>query len=183
MPTGLDALDMTRVEAGFVLQGIDYYSAPDAVVRSRKSTPYELDLGWTVQLDRDPFIGQAALREHASSPAWSFVGLEIDWAELAALYERIGLPPHLPSAAWRTPLPVFSGRDQIGQATSGTWSPLLKRNLALASVDAARADIGTRLTIEQTVEFHRHQVTATIVEKPFFDPERKRALPDPESGR
>lgn len=176
MPAGLDALDLTRVEAGFVLQDTDYYSAPGALVRSRKSTPFELDLGWTVQLDRDPFIGQTALREHAKNPEWAFVGLEIDWQELLELYDEVGLPPSLPTAAWRTPLPVFDGVDQIGQATSGAWSPLLKRNLALASVKTENSEIGTRLKIEQTVEFHRHHVTATVVPKPFFDPERKRSL-------
>ena len=174
-PAGLDALDMTRVEAGFILQDVDYYSSLRAQVRSRMSTPWEVGLGWTVQLDRDPFIGQDALVASEKSPTWQFVGLDIDWEELEALYERVGLPPHLPAQAWRMPVPVYSGSEQVGQATSGTWSPLLKKNFALASVRTAHAAMGTRLRIEQTVEFRRHKVTATVVERPFFDPERKRS--------
>lgn len=173
-PAGLDALDMTRVEAGFILQDVDYYSSLRAQVRSRMSTPWDAGLGWTVQVDRDPFIGQSALRASKRSPTWQFVGLEIDWEELEELYERVGLPPHLEAAAWRTPLPVYAGATQVGQATSGTWSPLLKKNIALASVRTAHAQVGTLLRIEQTVEFRRHKVAATIVERPFFDPERKR---------
>ena len=166
---------MTRVEAGFILQDVDYYSSLRAQVRSRMSTPWEVGLGWTVQLDRDPFIGQDALVASEKSPTWQFVGLDIDWEELEALYERVGLPPHLPAQAWRTPVPVYSGSEQVGQATAGTWSPLLKKNFALASVRTAHAAMGTRLRIEQTVEFRRHKVTATVVERPFFDPERKRS--------
>ena len=173
-PAGLDALDMTRVEAGFILQDVDYYSAMRAQVRSRMSTPWEIGLGWTVEVDRPPFIGQDALIASSKSPTWQFVGLDIDWEELEQLYERVGLPPHLPAAAWRTPIPVYSGTEQVGQATSGTWSPLLKKNLALASVKTPHSATGTRLRIEQTVEFRRHKVTATVVKRPFFDPERKR---------
>jgi len=175
MPMGLDALDMTRVEAGFILQDVDYYSSLRAQVRSRKSTPWEMGLGWTVNLDRERFLGRDALAASRATPKWQFVGLEIDWEELEMLYEREGLPPHLPAAAWRTPIPIYSGSGQVGQATSGTWSPLLKKNLALASVLTPHAATGTRLRIEQTVEFRRHRVTATVVERPFFDPERKRS--------
>ena len=63
LPAGLDALDVARVEAGFIMNGVDYFSANHCFIDSRQSTPYEVGLGWTVQLDRDPFIGQAALRK------------------------------------------------------------------------------------------------------------------------
>ncbi len=176
-PIGLDALDVARVEAGYILAGVDYYAADQCTIEARKSTPYELDLGWTVDLVRPPFIGQAALRsELARGPAYAFVGLEIDWLELERLYGAHDLPPDLPSHAWRTPTPVYHGNgQQVGRATSGTWSPTLKKNLALASVEAAYAAVGTELRIEQTVEYVRHAVTATVVDKPFFDPKRKRA--------
>lgn len=175
LPVGLDALDMARVEAGFVLQDVDYYSALRTTVESRKSSPFELGLGWTVQLDRAPFVGQAALqREQRAGSAWNFVGLEIDWDEVHALYREAGLPPQLPTRAWRTAVPVFSAGAQVGQATSGTWSPILKRNLALASVKRPYDRAGTSLAIEFTVEYARHNVTARVVPTPFFDPERKR---------
>ncbi len=176
LPAGLDALDVTRVEAGFVLQDVDYFSAPRCVIESRKSSPYEIGLGWTVQLDRDAFIGQDALRtEKQSGSAWTFVGLEISWEELEAAYDEHGLPPHVPTQAWRTAVPVYNGHRQIGQATSGAWSPILKKNLALASVRSELARTGQQLEIEHTVEFQRSTLPATVVERPFFDPERKRA--------
>ncbi|MGE3163952.1 MAG: aminomethyltransferase family protein [Planctomycetota bacterium] len=176
LPVGLDALDMTRVEAGFVLQDVDYHSALRTCVESRKSSPFELGLGWTVNLDRAPFVGQAALRrEQKSGATWGFVGLELDWDEIQALYAEAGLPPQLPTRAWRTAVPVFGGGAQVGQATSGTWSPLLKKNLALASVKRPYDRLGTRLAIEFTVEYERHTVTAEVVRTPFFDPDRKKA--------
>ena len=177
VPAGIDALDVARVEAGFIMNGVDYYSAHHCLVDARKSTPYELGLGWTVDLDRDPFVGQAALKaEKARGPAWSFVGLVSDWDEYEALYEEVGLPPYVSSTAWRDPVPVYDtvGR-QVGYATSGAWSPLLKQNLALASIKAEHAELGNRLKIETTVEFHRRKVTAVVTKTPFFNPERKRA--------
>jgi aminomethyltransferase len=176
LPAGLDALDVTRIEAGFILQDVDYFSAPRCAIESRKSSPFEIGLGSTVHLDREPFVGQAALRaERARGSAWATVGLDMSWEETAALYDEHGLPPHLPTRAWRTPVPVYDGRRQVGQATSGTWSPILKKNLAIATVRSEHAAPGTRLRIEHTVEFARRTVTATVSARPFFDPERKRA--------
>ncbi len=82
----------------------------------------------------------------------------------------------MPAQAWRDPVPVYdAGGRQIGQATSGAWSPLLKCNLALASVRAAHAAPGTELRVEVTVEYQRRSVRATVSPTPFFDPPRKRA--------
>ena len=84
------------------------------------------------------------------------------------------MPGSAPSA-WRSPVPVYTTSGlQIGQATSGSWSPLLKKNLALATVDAPHGRIGEELNIEVTVEYVRHRVKATVRKKPFFDPARKR---------
>ena len=175
MPQGLDALDLARVEAGFIMEGVDYFSAPHCAIESRKSTPYEAGLGWTVKLDRDPFIGQAALRaEKARGPTWAFVGLDIDWDTLEALYDRFGLPPGLPCGAWRGGVPIYERQRQVGFATSGAWSPMLKKNLALATVRAEFAADGTKLQIEHTVEYERHTLPAVVVPRPFFNPERKR---------
>ncbi len=174
-PAGLDALDLARIEAGFVMLGVDYFSAPKVVLESRKSTPYELGLGWTVNLEREPFLGQAALRrEKAAGSKWAFVGLELSWEELESLYESYGIPPSLPAAASREPLPVYLGDRQVGQATSHAWSPILKSGLALASVLSEHGEPGTRLSIEHTVEYERRRVTATVRSLPFFDPKRKR---------
>src|SRR5690606_33585993 len=102
-------------------------------------------------------VGQRALeREKASgSSAWAFAGLEIDWLMVEALYARHGLPPQVPAAAWRTSIPIYANGKQVGYATSGTWSPILKRNLALITIEPAYAAPGTSVFIEQTVEHVR----------------------------
>jgi aminomethyltransferase len=176
-PAGLDAMDVTRIEAGFVLCGVDYFSARHCAIDSRKSSPFEIGLGWTVKLDRDPFVGRSALRaEKERGSEWALVGLVLDWDEFEALHTEFGLPPHVPAGAWRDGVPVYDGRERhVGQATSGVWSPLLKKNLALACVRVPFARLGTRLQMEVTVEYQRRRVTAIVTRTPFFDPERKRA--------
>ena len=175
-PIGLDTLDICRIEAGFIMQGVDYFSAHDALIESQKSSPYELGLGWTVKLGRRSFIGAAALAaEKERGSEWAMVGLDIDWEATEALYGEYGLPPALPAAAWRSPVPVYRKGKQVGRATSGAWSPTLKKNLALATVYAGFAQPGTVLDIEMTVEWERRSVPATVVETPFFNPPRKRS--------
>jgi aminomethyltransferase len=179
-PAGLDALDVTRIEAGFILLGVDYYSSPKVVLEARKSTPHELGFGWMVDGAGSPgrgnFIGREAIAaEAARGAAWHLVGLEVSWEELEALYASFNLPPSLPATARRDGLPVYAedGR-QIGKATSHTWSPILKKYLVIASVHRGYEAKGTRLLLEHTVEFERRKVPATVVATPFFDPERKR---------
>jgi len=176
-PVGLDAMDITRIEAGYIMNGVDYFSSNTCSIESRKSTPYEIDLGWAVDLDRDPFIGQDALKvERANGSEWATVGLVYDWPAFERLFNEFGLPPELPGGAWRTPVPVYDEKGvQIGQGTSGTWSAILKDNLALATVKTAHADPGTALQIEVTVEYERRRVPAIVTKTPFFDPPRKRA--------
>ncbi|MHB2021388.1 MAG: aminomethyltransferase family protein [Candidatus Xenobia bacterium] len=177
-PAGLNALDMCRIEAGFILIDVDYTSAKHAMIEDQKSSPFEISLGWTVHLDKDvPFIGQQALiAEKQRGSDWGFVGLEIDWVELEQAYDAAGLPPHLPTAAWRQIVPVYDRGRQIGRATSGVWSPILKKNLALATVEAKYEKVGTELKIEQLVDWQRKLFTARVVNKPFFDPPRKKAV-------
>lgn len=181
-PAGLDALDVTRIEAGFILNGVDYRSARHCLTPAQTSTPFEVGLGWAVETDREPFVGRAALRRaQAAGPAWSLVGLELDWLQLERLYDSFDLPLDLPNAAWRTPIPVYHETRQVGYATSGVWSPILKRNLAQATVRTEAAELGTRLEIEQTVEFQRLRLSASVTARPFFDPPRKRSVPAQEA--
>ena len=104
------------------------------------------------------------------------VGIETSWTGLEALYGRFDLPPHLAPVASRDPVPLFApdGRTQVGYATSRTWSPILKRSIALGSVRAGFEREGTRLKIEHTVEFERHTVDCQVVATPFYDPPWKR---------
>jgi len=177
LPAGMDALDVTRVEAGFIMNGVDYFSAQHCLVEARKSSPYELGLDWTVQLKRDNFIGRnALLREKTAGPKRKLVGLDISWSELEEIFAGYGLPPEICSQAWRDGRPVYDRDNRwIGQATSGAWSPTLKKNLALAQVEEAAAEEGNTLKIELTAEYRRHTVTATVVSPQFFNPPRKRA--------
>ena len=174
-PAGLLALDISRVEAGLILLDVDYVSANHALIERQKSSPFELGLGWAVAKDKGPYVGQAALEAERATPSgWSLVGLDIDWNALERLYAEVQLPPRLPAAAWRVSVPVYRGGSQVGYATSGAWSPLLKKYIALAHVKAPHEKPGTTLEMEVTVEHHRRRASAQVVKTPFFDPERKR---------
>lgn len=176
-PAGMLALDVARIEAGLLLIEVDYFSSRHALIASQKSSPLELGLGWTVATDKARYNGQAALEaERLRGPSWQFTGLTVDWDSLAALYADVGLPPRLPTQAWRTSVPVYArGGRQVGYATSGGWSPLLKRYMALVHLESSSATPGTELQMEITVEHRRKQATARVTQLPFFNPERKRA--------
>ena len=175
---GMLALDVARIEAGLLLIEVDFFSSKKALIESQKYSPYEMGLGRLVQLDGGPFIGRTALTcEHASGSPREVVGLTIDWPQVERLYEQVGLPPQVPSAASRVHVPVFKDGKQVGRATSTTWSPILKQLIALATVASPHTRPGARLEVEMTVEAVRHRVSATVTKTPFFNPPRKMATP------
>ena len=176
MPAGMLALDIARIEAGLMLIDVDYVPARKVLIDIQLSSPYELDLGWTVNLNKERFIGREALAaEKARGPQWQFVGIELEWNSLERLYAEVGLATRLPSAAWRMSVPIYSGGEQVGYATSGGWSPLLKKYIALAHLRAPWFAVDTPLEMEITVEHRRKRAAARVVKKPFFDPPRKKA--------
>ena len=175
-PTGILALDIARIEAGLLLIDVDYIPANRAIIDARKSSPFELGLGWAVRLEKDYFVGrEPLLEEWKRGPGWGFKGLVLDWDSLEQVYAEFGLPPQLPSVAWRTSVPVYADGRQIGYATSGCWSPTLKKYIALAHLRAPYAKRGARVEMEITAEHYRKRAAARVEETPFFDPERKRA--------
>jgi len=175
-PAGVWALDIARIEAGLIMLDVDYFSAHHALIESRKSSPFEINLGWAVSASKGPFNGRAALAiERARGAAWGFVGLEIDWVSFEQRFAAHRLPPQVPSVAWRSSAPVYADGVQIGYATSGCWSPLLKQLLALAHLRAPYSKSGTRVEIEVTAEHRRERALATVRALPFFDPERKKS--------
>ena len=177
-PTGLQALDISRIEAGLILLDVDYISSRHAIIESRKSSPYELGLGWAVKMNKKNFIGKKSLeKEIARGPNWEFIGIEIEWDQLEKLYREVGLAPGLPSTAWRSSTPLYYNDQQVGYATSGAWSPILKRYIALAHVKSNFAMVGTALDFEIKVEHFRRLTRAKVVKTPFFDPARKRSCP------
>jgi aminomethyltransferase len=174
---GMLALDVARVEAGLLLIEVDYSSSKKALIPSQKYSPYELGFGKMVHLDKENFIGKAALeQDEKQGVARQFVGLEIDWTQVEERYEKFGLTPAAPSQASRVAVPVYCGEKQVGKATSTTWSPVLKKMIALASIETSHAKLGTRLQMEITIEAIRQKVTAKIVKMPFFNPARKTAV-------
>ena len=177
-PAGMLALDVARIEAGLLLIDIDFNSSKKALIEDQKYTPYEMGLGRLVHLDKNRFVGQAALKaEKQRGHAREIVGLEIEWPEVEMHYESVGLPPAVSPIASRVAVPVFKQGVQVGKATSSTWSPTLKRMIALATVRRDCTKPGTKLQFEITVEAKRHLVSARVVKTPFFNPKRKTATP------
>ena len=177
-PAGMLALDVARIEAGLLLIDIDFNSSKKALIDDQKYSPFEMGLERLVNLDKNRFIGQKALREESRrGPAKQIVGLEIDWTEVERRYEAVGLPPAVSPIASRVAVPVFAKSKQIGKATSTTWSPVLKKMIALATVPRDFAKTGSKIEIEITVEAVRHRVPATVVKTPFYSPKHKTAVP------
>ena len=175
---GMLALDVARVEAGLLLIDVDFNSSKKALVEEQRYTPYEMGLGRLVDLGKNRFVGQVALiEENKRGPEREIVGLAIDWPQVEDLYEQVGLPPSISPMASRVAVPVFKEGVQVGKATTSTWSPTLKKMIALATVRREFTRPGTRLQFEITVEAVRHQVGATVVKTPFFNPKRKTATP------
>jgi len=178
MACGIWAMDIARIEAGLVMLDVDYHSAHRAVIAAQTSSPFELNLGWAVNLTKGPYTGRRALAAEAAGAggaAWGFVGLDVDWESFERLHARHGLPPAVPGIAWRTSTPVYRDGEQVGYATSGCWSPLLKRYLALAHLRRPHYQPGTVVRLEITVEHQRQLARAVVRTLPFFDPPRKRA--------
>ena len=177
MPCGLAGLDIARIEAGLLLIDVDYISAHKALIPEQKSSPYEIGLGWTVQFSKSHFIGKPRLLEEKNqNPKWAFVGLDIDWTDLEKLFAKHDLPPQVSGRATRSALPIYKLGKQIGQATSITFSQILKKYISLASIETQYASLGDQVQIEITVEFERVKANAKIVKPQFFNPNRKRSI-------
>jgi aminomethyltransferase len=176
-PAGMVALDIARIEAGLILIEVDYISSKKSLIEEQRYTPGEIGLGKLVDLKKESFVGREALATEAKKggSARRLVGLEVNWNEVEALYEKIGMAPQVPSTASRVAVPVYREGRQVGKATSTTWSPTLKRMIALATVGRESSALGTNLSLELTVEASRKTVSAKVVALPFFNPARKTA--------
>ena len=169
-PTGIRALDMARLEAGYILSGTDFLSAAQTVLQDRETTPYELGLDRLVAMDKGHFTGRRSLLvEQARGPRRRLMPIEVDGrkpAHAALLYaER-------------------EGNTQIGAVTSAMWSPTCKRNIALVMIDAPHwrdfkacwADI----YLHRELRWERRMEKAWPVKRPFFAPERSKMTPAPD---
>jgi aminomethyltransferase len=177
LPAGIIALDIARVEAGLLLIEVDYIASTKALIEAQKSSPFDVGLDWTVALDKDNFIGRRALRAEAARGAqWRLVGLDIDWLALERLFGAVNLAPRVAGRASRAAVPIYAASGQhIGQATSTTFSPILKRYIALGTVERPHGEIGDQLEVEFTVEYVRHKLPARVVKTPFYDAPHKKS--------
>jgi len=164
---GSRALNIARIEAGFLLPRVDFVSAAHTLYLGTERSPLELGLAWLVDFTKGHFTGRRALlAESARGPSRALVGLDVAGnkpAHNALLYS------------------ARSGRREAGSVTSATWSPTCKRNLALAIVEAAHSAIGSTLWadvyLNRELVWERRMVAAQVVERPFFAPARRRATP------
>jgi aminomethyltransferase len=175
-PVGMRAMDVARVEAGLILIDAEYTGSRWAVSPEQEYSPFELGLGRLVNLKGD-FVGKRPLasEQGAGGPRRRLVGLAYDWEGIERAFDTHGLPPALLPETSTERTPVYAGRRRAGRVTSRTWSPMLKRVIALGSVEDRHAAPGTPLEAEWDVEGHRHRVGATVVDLPFLDLPRKRA--------
>jgi len=167
---GSQALNVARIEAGFLLPNVDFVSAEHTIRTGRDRSPLELGLAWLVDFKKGHFTGRRALlAETIRGPGRRLVGLDI-----------AGNKPAHNSLLYTDD----SGRREIGNVTSAIWSPTCKRNIALAMVDAPHFQIGSTVWAEiylnRELVWERRMSRALIVERPFFAPERRRATPPAE---
>jgi aminomethyltransferase len=174
-PIGSQALNIARIEAGFIMPNLDFVSAEHTIRMGRDRSPLELGLAWLVDFKKGHFTGRRALlRESAAARAGSglrrqLVGLDVAGnkpAHNALLYAG------------------ENGKREIGSVTSAVWSPTCKRNIALAMVDAPYFQIGSTvwadIYLNRELLWERRMSRAEVVERPFFAPDRRRLTPPAE---
>ena len=181
-PYGDIALNMTRIEAGLPLIGVEFTSSRYSYVAEDRFTPTELGLGWLLKgIDDDsrPFIGRHALLEQLrlGRPRWHTVGITVDWQDYYTLFTSHGLmavPSEIP-VAWESMIYDAKG-ERVGYATSFMYSPMLQRHIGMARVRPEVSAPGSTVFVEQTVTHEYINVAATVTTLPFYAPERKMAM-------
>lgn len=180
IPTGQDALLISRIEAGLVLIDVDFYSARYAWNDDQRLTPLELGMGWMIRdLDSDDraFIGRKAIEREISegTSRWRTVGITVDWEAWARTHNDRGLvtpKDHTPSHG----LMLYDENiERIGYVTSFVYSPVLQAHIGLARVHPGREQLGAKVGLEVTID-HRYEVVDSYVSRlPFYNPPRKTA--------
>src|SRR5207247_11104519 len=142
-----------------------------AYIPSGNYAQYELGFAKMVHLEKENFVGKAALeKNHKRGVSRQLVGLEVDWTEVEERYEKFGLTPAAPSQASRVAVPVYVDERQVAKATTTTWSPVLKKMIALASIETAHSQLGNKLQMEITIEAMRQNVPARGMKLPCLNP-------------
>jgi aminomethyltransferase len=176
-PAGINALDVSRLEAGLILIDAEYTSALHARTADHFYSPTELGLSRLIDFDKGDFVGRRALlaEREGGGPPRRLVGLDLEWAGIEAMFAGHGLAPEVSAMVHRPAVPIYREGRQVGRATSIGWGPTIKRMVGFGSVDRRQEAIGTRLSVEWSVEGERGKVAATVVPMPFLDLPRKRA--------
>ena len=168
-PIGYQALEMARIEAGFILPNVEFVSAEHTLRLQRDRSPFELGLDWLVDLKKGHFTGRRALlQEKALGSRQRLVGIEIE-----------GNKPAHGSLIYNN----AKASKQIGAVTSALWSPTCKRNIAMAMLDApyfeGKREMWVEIYLHRELVWERRMCRCHIVERPFFAPERRRLTPAP----
>jgi aminomethyltransferase len=163
-PFGSDALDLARIEAGFLQAGVDFVPAESAVRNGRSRSPFELGLGWLVDLDKPVFNGRRALqREQAEGSRYRFAMLDVD-----------GNKPAQHSF-------ILKGGKKVGTVTSAAWCPTAKSNVAFAQIEMPHGAVGDELVAEiyyqRELQWTRVLAPCRVIDAPVFNPPRRRAVP------
>jgi aminomethyltransferase len=167
MAMGTEALEHARIEAGFIAPFVDFLPVHTTVRAGRSRSPLELGLEWLVDFTKPCFNGRRALiEEKKQGSTWRLVKQDIDGnkeAHHSYIYPKAG-----------------KGRE-CGFITSAMWSPVCKQNIALGTVRTPHGNVGDKLWVEiyyqREMHWSRAMAEATVVDKPFWDPPRKRATP------
>jgi aminomethyltransferase len=166
-PIGSKALNVARIEAGFIMPNVDFVSAERTVHTGRARSPLELGLGWLVDFKKGHFTGRRALlaEEHGGARR-RLVGLDIE-----------GNKPAHNSLLYAD----REARREVGSVTSAVWSPTCKSNIALAMLDAPHFELGAAVWAEiylnRELLWERRVARVRVVARPFYAPERRRATP------
>ena len=174
-PAGIWALDVARIEAGLIMCGIDYTPANHAMTDGQTSSALEIGFSWAISWKKGNFVGRKALKaEKQKGSSTLLVGLEIDHKEFERQHHALGLTAAYPFMAWREMIPLFANGEQVGYATSGVWSPTLKKYIALGHVRPSHAVQGNTVQIDLPVDRFRKRFDCKITGLPFFSPARKK---------
>ena len=163
-PFGSDALELARIETGFLQAGVDFVPAESAVRSGRSRSPFELGLAWLVDLDKPVFNGRKALlREQVEGSRYRFAMLDVEGNK----------PAHNSF--------ILKGGNKVGTVTSAAWCPTAKSNIAFAQIEMPHGAVGEGLVAEVYYqrELHWTRVLApcTVIDAPVFNPPRRRATP------
>ena len=171
-PAGMLALDVARVEAGLLLIDVDFHGSKKALIESQTYSPFEMGLAGSCSSTQRPFVGRGAAGRRsarrlarARSSGWRSIGRRSSGCTSSS-----SMPPQIPATASRVAVPVYKSGRSGRPGDDHDLVAVLKKLIALATVDAPHFADGTPLEFELTVEAVRHRVPATVVKTPFFNP-------------